>query len=237
MAAQYQERFRQSAYQYDQDLSWWKSTQESYPKAGKIPGARPQMSSTKDAFAIAVWQNQGPLYRSREEQLATLPPEKAKEVQTLLAQASAMEKTLPSKEVPMACAVKEGDTMNQKVFLRGDYHNLGDPVERIGPSILRLNVPAPEVKTNSGRLELADWIVDPRNPLPPRVIANRIWQGHFGDGIVRTPDNYGRLGDRPSDPELLDYLAKSFMDNGWSIKKTNSHHHAFPDLPDERRFR
>ena len=109
--------------------------------------------------------------------------------------------------------------MDQHVFLRGDYHSLGDPVDRTVPSILRLSAPAPEVKTKSGRLELANWIVDPRNPLPPRVIVNRIWQGHFGDGIVRTPDNYGRLGDRPSNPELLDYLAKSFMDNGWSIKK------------------
>ena len=87
------------------------------------------------------------------------------------------------------------------------------------PSILRLNAPAPEVKTKSGRLELADWIVDSRNPLPSRVMANRIWQGHFGEGIVRTPDNYGRLGERPSDPELLDYLARTFMENGWSIKK------------------
>ena len=121
----------------------------------------------------------------------------------------------------MACAVKEGETMDQKVFLRGDYHNLGDPVERTVPSILRLSAPAPEVKTKSGRLELADWIADPRNPLPSRVMANRIWQGHFGDGIVRTPDNFGRLGDRPSNPELLDYLAQTFMENGWSIKKMN----------------
>ena len=139
----------------------------------------------------------------------------------MLAQAAEMEKTLPTKEVPMACAVKEGETMDQKVFVRGDYHNLGDPVERTVPAILRLSAPAPEVKTKSGRLELADWIVDPRNPLPSRVMANRIWQGHFGDGIVRTPDNYGRLGDRPSNPELLDYLAKTFMENGWSIKKMN----------------
>jgi hypothetical protein len=109
--------------------------------------------------------------------------------------------------------------MSQKVFLRGDYHNLGDPVERTVPAILRLNAPAPEVKTKSGRLELANWIVDPRNPLPPRVIVNRIWQGHFGDGLVRTPDNYGRLGDRPANPELLDYLATTFMADGWSIKK------------------
>lgn len=121
----------------------------------------------------------------------------------------------------MANAVKEGETMDQKVFVRGDYHNLGDPVDRNGPSILRLSAPFPEVKTKSGRLELAEWLVDPRNPLPSRVMANRIWQGHFGEGIVRTPDNYGRLGERPSNPELLDYLARTFIESGWSIKRMN----------------
>ncbi len=219
VAAEYQEDFRRSAYQYDQDLSWWKQAQGNFPNAGKIAGPHPRMTPDKDPFFVAVWQDAGPLHRSREEQMASLSPEKAKQAATLLAQAAEMEKTLPTKEVPMACAVKEGPTMDQKVFLRGDYHNLGDPVERTVPSILRLSAPAPEVKTKSGRLELADWIVDPRNPLPSRVMANRIWQGHFGDGIVRTPDNYGRLGDRPSNPELLDYLAKTFMENGWSIKK------------------
>jgi hypothetical protein len=219
VAAEYQEDFRRSAYQYDQDVNWWEEARSSFPKAGKIAGPHPQMSAEKDPFFVAVWQNNGPLHRSRDEQIAALPADKAKEVTALLAEAADMERTLPRKEVPMACAVKEGETMNQKVFLRGDYHSLGDPVERTVPSILRLSAPAPEVKTKSGRLELANWIVDPRNPLPPRVMANRIWQGHFGDGIVRTPDNYGRLGERPSNPELLDYLAKSFMENGWSIKK------------------
>ncbi len=219
VAAEYQEDFRRSAYQYDQDVNWWEEARSSFPKAGKIAGPHPQMSAEKDPFFVAVWQNSGPLHRSRDEQIAALPSDKGKEVTALLAEASDMERTLPRKEVPMACAVKEGETMNQKVFLRGDYHSLGDPVERTVPSILRLNAPAPEVKTKSGRLELANWLVDPRNPLPPRVMANRIWQGHFGDGIVRTPDNYGRLGERPSNPELLDYLAKTFMDNGWSIKK------------------
>ena len=177
------------------------------------------MSADKDGCFVAVWQDGGPLHRSREEQLASLPPEKAKQAEALLAQSAEMEKTLPTKEVPMACAVKEGDTIDQKIFVRGDYHNLGDPVERTVPSILRLSAPAPAVKTKSGRLELAEWIVDPANPLPARVMANRVWQGHFGDGIVRTPDNYGRLGERPSNPELLDYLAKTFIDGGWSIKK------------------
>ena len=98
-----------------------------------------------------------------------------------------------------------------------------------------LSAPAPEVKTKSGRLELADWIVDPRNPLPSRVMANRIWQGHFGDGIVRTPDNFGRLGERPSNPELLDYLAKT-LHREWLVHQEDEpHDHALEDLPDERR--
>jgi hypothetical protein len=221
VAAEYQEEFRRSAYQYDQDLSWWKQAQGSFPNAGKIAGPRPRMSADKDGFFVAVWQDSGPLYRTRKDQTSSLPAEKSAQLVTLLSQAAEMEKTLPSKEVPMACAVKEGDVMAQKVFLRGDYHNPGDAVDRTVPSILRISAPAPEVKTKSGRLELADWIVDTRNPLPSRVMANRIWQGHFGDGIVRTAENYGRLGDPPSNPELLDYLAKTFVENGWSIKKMN----------------
>jgi len=219
IAAQYQEEFRRSAYQYDQDLSWWKQAQNNFPNAGKVSVPHHTTTAEKDPFFVAVWQENGPLHRTREEQLATLSPEKLKDLQALLAQAAELEKNLPTKEVPMASAVKEGPTMEQKVFVRGDYHNLGDPVERTVPAILRLNAPAPEVKTKSGRLELADWLVDARNPLPSRVMANSIWQGHFGEGLVRTPDNFGRLGDRPSNPELLDYLAKSFMEGGWSIKK------------------
>ena len=221
IAAEYQEEFRRSAYQYDQDLSWWKQAQGSFPNSGKIAGPRPRMSVERDAFFVSAWQDGGPMHRSRQQQMAALPPEKAKQAETLLAQAAEMEKTLPTKEVPMACAVKEGPAMDQKIFVRGDYHNPGEPVARTVPAILSLRAPAPEVTTKSGRLELADWIVDPRNPLPSRVMANRIWQGHFGDGLVRTPDNYGRLGERPSNPELLDYLANTFIENGWSIKRMN----------------
>jgi len=219
IAAQYQEEFRRSAYQYDQDLSWWQKARTSFPSAGKIAGPRPKPSKDKDPFFVATWVEKGPMYRSEEDQIAALPPEQAGQIRTLMAEAAALEKELPTEEIPMASAVREGETVHQQVFLRGDYHSLGDPVEPTVLSILRLNAPAPPVKTKSGRLELADWIVDPRNPLPPRVIVNRIWQGHFGTGIVRTPDNFGRLGDRPSNPELLDYLAQTFVDNGWSIKK------------------
>jgi hypothetical protein len=78
-------------------------------------------------------------------------------------------------------------------------------------------VPKPFTK-GSGRLELAEAIASPQNPLTARVMVNRIWQFHFGQGIVRTPSNFGQLGDRPSHPELLDYLAATFVKNHWSIK-------------------
>jgi hypothetical protein len=219
IAAQYQEDFRRGAYQYDQDLSWWKQAEVNFPNAGKIAGPRPQPDRKKDPFFVATWIDNGPVSRSKDEFINALTPEKATEIRALLATTEAFAKNLPTEEIPMACAVKEGETMAQKIFVRGDYHNLGDPVAPTVPAILALNAPAPPVSTKSGRLELANWIVDPRNPIPSRVMANRIWQGHFGDGIVRTPDNFGRLGERPNNPELLDYLARTFVDGGWSIKK------------------
>ena len=219
VAAQYQEDFRRSAYQYDQDLSWWKQAESNFPSAGKVAGPRPRMSKEKDPFFVATWVENGPIHRTRDEQIATLSAEKAADIRKLLGQSEELAKKLPTQDIPMACAVKEGETMDQKIFVRGDYHNLGDKVQPTVPSILALSAPAPPVSTKSGRLELANWIVDARNPLPARVMANRIWQGHFGDGIVRTPDNFGRLGERPNNPELLDYLARTFIENGWSIKK------------------
>ncbi len=72
---------------------------------------------------------------------------------------------------------------------------------------------------HSGRLELAQWITRPDNPLTGRVEVNRIWQEHFGQGIVRTPENFGLLSEKPTHPELLDWLASTFVEKGWSIKQ------------------
>jgi len=74
------------------------------------------------------------------------------------------------------------------------------------------------IKTGSGRLEMAEWMASPRNPLAARVAVNRIWQHHFGHGIVRSTDNFGKTGEPPTHPELLDYLATRFVESGWSIK-------------------
>jgi hypothetical protein len=80
------------------------------------------------------------------------------------------------------------------------------------------SIPRPDGRTSGRRLALAEWIVSPSNPLTARVEVNRIWHHHFGRGIVATLDNFGKVGERPTHPELLDWLAVEFMKRGWSIK-------------------
>jgi cytochrome c553 len=105
----------------------------------------------------------------------------------------------------------------QKVWIRGDRNNLGDPAPPHFVSVLTAGEPK-RFGHGAGRLELAEAIADPANPLTARVMVNRVWQHHFGQGLVRTPSNFGSQGDRPSHPELLDYLAASFVKDGWSVK-------------------
>ena len=104
-----------------------------------------------------------------------------------------------------------------QVYVRGDKDNLGELAPRRFLHVLCDGEPEPFTQ-GSGRLDLANHIVDPANPLTPRVMVNRIWAHHFGSGIVATPSNYGQLGERPTHPELLDYLAARFIESGWSIK-------------------
>jgi hypothetical protein len=101
----------------------------------------------------------------------------------------------------------------------------GDPMqrrERVSPDVpavfgtLGLSVATPEPQR---RLALAKWLVDPANPLPARVIVNRLWQHHFGTGLVATPSDFGGMGIKPTHPELLDYLAAKLVEEGWSLKK------------------
>ena len=82
-------------------------------------------------------------------------------------------------------------------------------------------IPRPDGRTSGRRFALAQWIASPQNPLTARVIVNRLWQKHFGRGIVATLENFGKMGDPPTHPELLDYLAVEFMNHGWSVKHIN----------------
>jgi hypothetical protein len=121
--------------------------------------------------------------------------------------------------LPRALAVKEAEVRNVKVHIRGDPERLGEEVPRGFLSVIE-HVESGKLSTeSSGRLDLANWIADPRNPLTARVAVNRIWLHLFGRGLVNTPDNFGSMGETPSHPELLDYLASEFMREGWSTKK------------------
>ncbi|RYD62305.1 MAG: DUF1553 domain-containing protein, partial [Verrucomicrobiaceae bacterium] len=106
-----------------------------------------------------------------------------------------------------------------EVRIRGEAERLGPLVPR--GFLTMFEVPgAPSVnREQSGRLELAQWLTSPNNPLASRVIVNRVWKHLFGEGIVKTVDNFGVKGDTPSHPELLDHLATRFIRDGWSIKK------------------
>ncbi len=111
------------------------------------------------------------------------------------------------------------------VLKGGDF---GSPGEEVQPGFLSILdpsdakiTPTPDGKSTGRRSALAAWLTDPKNPLPARVMVNRIWHYNFGQGIVSTPGDFGMMGGRPTHPELLDYLASSFVENGWSMKKIN----------------
>jgi hypothetical protein len=127
-----------------------------------------------------------------------------------------LEQRIP--ESAFAMIAKDESPHDVPLHIRGSHLNLGEKVPRHFLQLIAGEKQAP-VEHGSGRLELARWMADPDNPLTARVMVNRIWQHHFGQGIVRSADNFGKLGEAPSHPELIDWLAAEFMDRGWSIKE------------------
>ena len=117
---------------------------------------------------------------------------------------------------PVAYGVAEGSAINARLQQRGEPHRLGDEVPRRNLEILGGDV-VPD-GSGSGRLELANWITRSTNPLTARVFVNRVWQWHFGQGLVATPSDFGSRGERPTHPELLDWLAAEFIASEWSVK-------------------
>jgi hypothetical protein len=122
-------------------------------------------------------------------------------------------------DVPYATTLVDRPVPSEpRIFRRGSSTNLGDPVERHFLSLFSEQTPD-SFTVGSGRRELAEAIIDPSNPLTARVIANRVWAHHFGQGLVLTPSDFGLRAQPPSHPELLDWLTSWFVENGWSLKK------------------
>jgi len=126
---------------------------------------------------------------------------------------------LPPADAPRAMGVREGIPHDSPFLVRGEVSQKSGRVPRGFVSVLG-GGKAPEIPPDaSGRLQLAEWLVRPGNPLTARVAANRVWMHLMGRGIVGTPDDFGFNGDRPTHPELLDYLATRLVEGGWSIKR------------------
>jgi hypothetical protein len=143
-------------------------------------------------------------------------PETRALVDRLEKELALLKKTAPEKP-PVTHAVAEDQPFEQHVLIRGNHANPGKAVAKRFPAVLA-GESQPPVRTVSGRLELGQWLGNPANPLPARVAVNRLWQWHFGEGLVRTPDNFGLRGELPTHPGLLDYLAARFVEHGWSMK-------------------
>jgi hypothetical protein len=155
----------------------------------------------------------------RDREKDTPEPEKAA-LKDLIKQAEQAEKQHAKHALPfeLAYAVAEAaKAADVPVQLRGDPAKPGEIVPRRFPTVLG-GAALPAGAAASGRAQLAEWILAPENPLAARVMANRIWQHHFGRGLVPTPNDFGKQGKPPTHPELLDWLATRFREGGWSVK-------------------
>ncbi|HYE32687.1 MAG TPA: DUF1553 domain-containing protein, partial [Methylomirabilota bacterium] len=158
-----------------------------------------------------------------------------KEIEAALAEPEKQERSKLTKEMEALKKLKREFTLgllatdatepppSTHVLFQGDYKQ---PREAVAPGFISALDPNPAViakpknpKTTGRRLTLANWIASPKNPLTARVFVNRVWQSHFGKGLVETPNDFGLAGAQPTHPELLDWLAQEFVRSGWSVKK------------------
>ena len=208
-------------------------TRDYYSLAAAYNGSNLDIRPLSDAQTVERFRTWDKKVKAAEAQLKMaekkkkdpkVPDSTQKEIDVFKVELGRLRKEAPP-PLPMAHVISGGGTA-MRVNIRGNVERLGEPAP---PGYLRILAPlplgegpgvrVPDAKTTKfTRLELADAIASPRNPLTARVIVNRVWHYHFGRGIVGTPSNFGQLGDRPTHPELLDTLAVRFMENGWSLR-------------------
>ncbi|WP_435016989.1 DUF1553 domain-containing protein [Tundrisphaera sp. TA3] len=159
----------------------------------------------------------------REEGASLIGAEKAARYRELRRELDALKKAQPPGERILRVTEAGRQAPDVHVMLRGNPHTPGDKVDPGFLQVLSTDEPripelSSEINSSGRRLALAEWIVSDRDPLAARVMANRVWQYHFGRGIVRSPNNFGTQGDPPTHPELLDWLASELVAGGWRLK-------------------
>jgi len=220
VAAGYQDRDQARVAEWDEKIAArWKAIEVLRPEMDEPPPRRPEVLEGTDRFFYDVhFAKGGPLAVAASERERFFREEALESLRRVDEELVALSGSAPPTP-DMACSVAEGERVAQKVFLRGDYRNEGPPAPAGFLSILTEGDGSLSDSAGSGRLPLAQWVTQPDNPLTARVMVNRVWQWHFGQGLVRTASNFGKMGEPPSHPELLDYLAKRFIDSGWSVKQ------------------
>ena len=218
------QQFAQTSLQKREALNseYEKALAQANSDADKKKVERPALEKEHEQFLKNIWLDKaGPLHAddgNTERQL--LSDEEKPQLVALRAELDQRKQVAPPK-YPMAHGVAGGGSA-MPIYVRGDVKRKGDSAQAGFLQILRRvdnaggdNEPPNQRFT---RLDLASAICSPQNPLTARVIVNRVWQHHFGRGIVASASNFGVVGDRPTHPELLDTLAVRFMESGWSIK-------------------
>jgi mono/diheme cytochrome c family protein len=196
---------------YRQSLAYSKAN-DAERKAKKLTAPA---KAVMDRLNALTDKRTGPINFKPDKVEAVLDDAGKKELKALNVAIEAAKKSL--NPPPFAHALTEGQGGDMRVYIRGNVNKEGDVAPRRFLRVLAGDEP-PRFTQGSGRLELARTIASKDNPLTARVIVNRVWAWHFGRGLVSTPSNFGKLGARPTHPELLDYLATFLVKNGWSLK-------------------
>jgi len=187
-----------------------------------LEAERKSESDRKSDAALAVFHEEsfakaGP-FRAPSDARQYYPQAVQSQLTQLEKERKALEDSKP--DLPKAMGVSEGDKIaDLAINLRGSHWTLGEVVPRRFLRVMAGESQTPIDATQSGRLQLAEWLTEPNHPLTSRVMANRIWRWHFGRGIVPSVDNFGRLGEMPTNQPLLDWLALRFVEQKWSIKQ------------------
>ncbi|MEI8017512.1 MAG: PSD1 and planctomycete cytochrome C domain-containing protein [Schlesneria sp.] len=230
----------------DADKQWQDLQKETSRNSNSSPSNAlpdPEQESLRQVF----YSKESPGNLPKEVMPQLFSTSAAMQLGPLKQQVEQLDATHPGAPLRAMALVDSPHPHNSRVFIRGDANRLGEDAPRqFLASLTRDN--AQPFTRGSGRLELAQAIVNRENPLTARVIVNRIWKHLFGAGLVSTPDDFGLRSEPPSHPELLDYLAWRFMNEGWSIKgmhrllmlssvyqqRSDNHQHNHPLDPDNR---